>query len=28
LRDSEARLEVATAAANLGIWDWDLNQAK
>jgi|GEM_PF-180505 len=26
LRDSEARLEVATAAAALGIWDWDLAQ--
>ena len=24
LRDSEARLEMATAAAELGIWDWDL----
>jgi PAS domain S-box-containing protein len=24
LRDSEARLEMATAAAELGIWDWNL----
>src|SRR3954465_1170601 len=25
LRESQSRLEIATAAANLGVWDWDLS---
>jgi len=28
LRDSEARLEIATAAAEIGIWDWDLVEGR